>query len=120
MDSALTWFEIPVKNIKQSKDFYEYVFNFELSDTSINNHKLAIFPAKEISGALIEEPGYIAPERSTIVYLNIPDSIESVLDRVAKKGGKIEIPKTQIHEEVGWSASFRDLDGNLIGLYQSI
>ncbi len=119
MKSALTWFEIPVQNLDQAKTFYEDVFQCELSPTTINQYKLAIFPAKEVSGALIEEADYIAPDKSTIIYLNIPDTIEAVLGRVEKNGGKIEISRRLIHEEVGWSASFRDLEGNLIGLYQS-
>ncbi len=120
MDSALTWFEIPVKNIEHAKVFYEAVFQCELSGSLINQFKLAIFPAKEVSGALIEEADYTAPERSTIVYLNIPDTIEAVLERVVQNGGKIDKPRTYIHEEVGWSATFRDLDGNLIGLYEPV
>lgn len=119
MKSALTWFEIPVKDILKSKVFYEKVFQLELSESSVNQHKLAIFPATEVSGALIEEAGYVGPERSTIVYLHIPDSIEAVLKRAENNGGKTITPKTLIQEEVGWSASFRDIDGNLIGLYQS-
>lgn len=119
MESALTWFEIPVRNMDQAKTFYEDVFQCELSPTSIKQYKLAVFPAKDISGALIEEAEYTGPERSTIVYLNIPDTIEAVLERVEINGGKIVTPRTLIHEEVGWSASFRDLDGNLVGLYQS-
>lgn len=118
MKSALTWFEIPVRDILKAKVFYEDAFQFELSESTVNQHKLAIFPATEVSGALIEEAGYTGPERSTILYLHIPDSIEAILKRVEYNGGKTVSPKTLIQEEVGWSASFRDLDGNLIGLYQ--
>ncbi|NQV51234.1 MAG: VOC family protein [Candidatus Marinimicrobia bacterium] len=120
MENALTWFEIPVKDIQRAKAFYEEVFKFELRDMVMEHVKLAIFPATEVSGALIEEPDYLAPERGVVLYLNIPDTIESVLLRTEQNGGKVVTTKTLIQEDVGWSAAFRDLDGNLIGLYQSV
>ncbi len=119
MDSALSWFEIPVSNMELAKTFYEQVFQLELRDLLMANTKLALFPATETSGALIEEPDYVGPERSTVIYLNIPDTIEDVLVRAERAGGLVITPRTLIQEDVGWSAAFRDLDGNLIGLYQS-
>jgi len=120
MESALTWFEIPVNNMEKSKSFYETVFQCEMRVMEMEGVKLAIFPGTEIAGALIEEPDYTAPERGVVVYLNIPDTLEAVLERVRQSGGKILTPKTLIQEDVGWSASFRDIDGNQIGLYQSV
>ena len=49
MDNALTWFEIPVKDIKKAKAFYQTVFRLELNDMVIEDMKLAIFPATEVS-----------------------------------------------------------------------
>lgn len=120
MDNALTWFEIPVKDIEKAKTFYQNVFKHEFSDMVMEQTKLAIFPATKISGALIEEVDYVAPERGVVVYLNIPDSMEEVLVRVEQNGGEIITGKTLIQEDVGWSAAFRDIDGTLIGLYQSV
>lgn len=120
MKHALTWFEIPVKNMVKAKTFYEQVFQCTLSDMVMESVKLAIFPATDISGALIEKADYTAAEQGVVVYLNIPDSIEGVLERVEQQGGKTITTRTLIQENVGWSADFRDLDGNLIGLYQSV
>lgn len=119
MKSVVTWFEIPVSNLKAAKSFYEHVFQFEMQDMPIGEHKLAVFPATEVSGALLEEPGYEAPDRAVILYLNIPDTIEAVQKRAEEQGGKVITPRTVISEEVGWSATFSDLDGNVIGLYES-
>ncbi len=119
MDNALTWFEIPVKDIKKAKAFYQAVFRLELNDMVIEDMKLAIFPATQVSGTLIEEMDYVASERGVVIYLNIPDSIEAVLVRAERAGGQVVTPKTLIQEDVGWSAAFRDIDGTLIGLYQS-
>lgn len=119
MKSVVTWFEIPVSDIKRSKAFYEHVFQFEMSDMQVKDEKLAVFPATEVSGALLEEPDYVAPGRAVILYLNIPDTIESVQARAEEKGGAIVTPRSVIDEEVGWSATFKDPDGNVIGLYES-
>ena len=119
MESAITWFEIPVSDIKKAKAFYAEVFQCEMRDMVMEQVKLAIFPGSDVSGALIEEPEYVGPERGVVVYLNIPDTIEAVLVRAERGGGQVMTGKTLIHEDVGWSASFRDIDGNMIGLYQS-
>jgi len=120
MENALTWFEIPVKDMGKSKAFYELVFQLELRDMVMEQVKLAIFPATVVSGALIEETNYVAPERGVVIYLNIPDSIDAVLERAQQGGGKTVTPKTLIQKDVGWSAAFRDPDGNMIGLYESV
>lgn len=119
MKSVVTWFEIPVSDIQKSKAFYEHVFQFKMSDMQVKEEKLAVFPATEVSGALLEEPGYSGPERAVILYLNIPDTIEEVLARAEAKGGKICTSRSIIDESVGWAATFTDLDGNVIGLYES-
>ena len=114
MKSIVTWFEIPVSNLEASKSFYEHVFQLEMEDMPIGDNKMASFPATEVSGALLEEPGYKAPDRQVILYLNIPDTIEGVLARAEEKGGVIEVPRSVITEEIGWFATFSDLDGNAI------
>lgn len=120
MKSAVNWFEIPVSNIVSAISFYEKVFRCKLKGLTIKEYKLAMFPATEISGALIEEAGHVGPERGTLIYLNIPDTIEGVLERVEKNGGKTVTPRTLIAEDVGWSATFKDPDANIIGLYESV
>ena len=119
MKSAVTWFEIPVSDLNKSKAFYERVFQCEMSDMQVKEEKLAVFPATEVSGALLEEPDYSGPERAVILYLNIPDTIEDVLTRAESQGGETITPRTVIDEAIGWSATFKDLDGNVIGLYES-
>ena len=119
MKSVVTWFEIPVSDIKESKAFYEHVFQFEMSDMRVKDEKLAVFPATEVSGALLEAPGYTGPDRAVVLYLNIPDTIAEVLTRAEEKGGKTVTVGTVIEEDIGWAATFADLDGNIIGLYES-
>ena len=119
MKSVVTWFEIPVSDIKESKAFYEHVFQFEMSDMRVKDEKLAVFPATEVSGALLEAPGYTGPDRAVVLYLNIPDTIAEVLTRAEEKGGKTVTVRTVIEENIGWVATFADLDGNIIGLYES-
>lgn len=119
MDSAINWFEIPVKNIEKSKAFYEEVFQLEMENMTVGEMKMAIFPANDLSGALTEEKDYSGPERGTVVYLRIPDNMEAVLERVANSGGTVVTTRSLIDEQIGWWASFRDLDGTMIGIYQS-
>ncbi len=120
MDSSITWFEIPVSKMDKAKAFYEDVFQCELRVMEMESVKLAIFPGSEVSGSLIEEPDYVGPRRGVVVYLNIPDTIEAVLVRAERGGGQVVTGKTLIQEDVGWSAAFRDLDGNQVGIFESV
>jgi len=69
MNSVVTWFEIPVSNLEASKSFFEHVFLFEMEYMPVGDYKLAVFPATEVSGALLEEPGYKAPTLLSSVTL---------------------------------------------------
>lgn len=119
MKHAINWFEIPVTHLAASKAFYETVFKCELQVMQVGPESLALFPATELSGALIEQADYVA-HPGVVVYLNIPDSIDLVLERAVRAGGRLVAPRTLIDKNVGWSASFTDLDGTLIGLYESV
>ena len=117
--NPVNWFEIPVNNILRAKEFYDYVFDTELSFQEMKRMKMAMFPMVEngigSSGALIEAKGYSPHHSGTIVYFSVHD-INGVLLRVQDKGGKVLIPKTDIGE-YGFVAHFEDCEGNQIALH---
>ncbi len=49
--------------------------------------------------------------------INVTD-INQVMKQIEKYGGKIVVPKTPI-QNVGWSAYFKDPDGNIHGIHQN-
>ena len=52
----------------------------------------------------------------TRVYLSCEGMIDEVIGRIAKAGGKIITPKTQIGD-MGWIAMITDTEGNTVGLH---
>jgi uncharacterized protein len=113
------WFEIPVCDILRAKDFYESVFECELSLEEVKMMRMATFPMAEkdrgASGALVQAKGYEPRHSGTTVYFSV-ENIDYVLKRVQDKGGTVLIPKTSIGE-YGFIAHFEDSEGNQIALH---
>ncbi len=68
-------------------------------------------------GGLAQATGLRPPARNGIVPYIRPDDFEKTLAAVEEAGGNVLIPKTDVMG-YGWFAHFRDLDGNVIGLWQ--
>ncbi len=57
MESALSWFEIPVDDIDRAQKFYEQIFLFEMQKMTVGTGlKMAIFPVdgNGVGGSLCE------------------------------------------------------------------
>ena len=95
MSNIGTYFEIPVTDMDRAIDFYSYVFDCEFSKNTLHGCEMAYFP----------------------LYLSTAD-VDGVLTRVIEKGGIELFPKTEV-PDYGFSAEFKDCEGNRIGLFQS-
>lgn len=116
--NPVTWFEIPTVDIMRAKDFYEFVFGYQLSLQEMKRMKLATFPMADgqgASGALVQAIGYTPHHSGTLVYFTVPN-IEETLARVEQKGGKTLIPKTSIGEH-GSIAHIEDCEGNQVAIH---
>lgn len=121
MKHAVSWFEIPAKDLARAKKFYEAIFEIQMEDMEFpNGLKMAVFPVEEgtIGGALSHYPEFYKPSADgSLVYLNAGDDLQPVLDRVEPNGGKTMMPKTQISEEIGYMSVFFDTEGNRVALF---
>jgi len=120
--NALNWFEIPAKDITRAKKFYETIFATKMEDMpEMMGMKMTSFPAEmgngKVSGALAQSDMHKPSTDGAVVYLNANPSIQNVLDRIEKAGGKVVMPKTQISPEIGHMAFFVDSEGNKVGLH---
>lgn len=113
------WFEIPAININESKAFYDYVFGIDIQINDFEGLIMGWFPWEHgkpgCSGALVQNEGYIPSYEGTMVYFSVED-IESSLEKVKNKGGKIITEKMSIGE-YGFVGHFEDIAGNRIGLH---
>lgn len=123
MDNAISWFEIPTKDLARAQKFYESIFGFELQVMDFPNLKMRAFPIKDmmtgIGGALVYSDGFHVPSSTDgpLIYLNGNPDVKIILDKVEAAGGKVIVPKTQISPEIGYMGAFIDTEGNRIGLH---
>ena len=124
MKNAISWFEIPTKDIDRAQKFYETIFNIQLFPMELENFSMRMFPLDDpmngVGGALCKTAeGFYNPSSTdgVLIYLNGNPDVQTILDRVEAAGGKIMVPKTQISPEYGYMAVIVDTEGNRIGLH---
>ena len=120
--NALNWFEIPATNIARAKTFYENIFSIKMDEEQeMMGMKMAFFPNEmgngKASGGLVQSQMHKPSVDGAVIYLNANPSIQTVIDRIEKAGGKVVMPKTQISPEIGYMAFFTDTEGNKVGLH---
>ncbi len=126
--NAITWFEIPVKDMNRAKKFYDTILDMKMESKFIEetNEELAFFPftgaevratSGRVSGVLVKNNRVEPSGTETTVYLNANPSIEEVIDKVETAGGKIILSKTKIF--AGYFALIYDTEGNRVGLHAS-
>jgi uncharacterized protein len=115
---AVNWFEIPAASMARAVKFYETILAVSLRREMIGD-ELAIFPSEEtgVSGCVMHSETRKPNSEGTIVYLNAEPSIDTVLGRVDKAGGKVVVPKTALPPGMGFFAHVMDTEGNVVGLH---
>jgi len=122
MQNIGTYFEIPVENIDRAIRFYSQVFGCEFAKDSIHGNEMAFFSfdpgSPGITGALAKGEIYKPSLSGALIYLSTLDA-GSTLHKVVEAGGDVLFPKTEV-TGYGWSAEFKDCEGNRVGLFQRI
>lgn len=116
---ALHWFEIPVVDLDRAQRFYEAVLGEPLQREGHGRAAMALFPrdGDGVGGCLsVSCDGGIPAPTGTVVYLTTP-SIDAVLARVPKAGGRVTVPKTALPAAWGYCAHITDTEGNRVGLH---
>jgi hypothetical protein len=119
-------FEIPADDVERAKKFYSELFGWKISKweglKSANDYWLIDTSSKTenakletpaISGGIIKRQ---APGHPFMNYVGV-DSIDAYLEKAAKLGGKVALPK-QVVEGVCAFAAFIDSENNIIGLHE--
>ena len=120
--NALNWFEIPANDLSRARKFYETVFSVELEEyPGMAGMEMIGFPSEmgngKVSGALVKSPNHKPAVDGAVIYLNANPTIQTVVDRIEKAGGKVVMPTMEISPEIGYMAFFIDSEGNKIGLH---
>lgn len=123
MNGKVVHFEIPAARPKRAQSFYRDVFDWKMEadpemdytmvvTTPIDNDGRATEPGAINGGMMKRTKRFAGP----IVTIQV-DDIDSTLGEISRHGGKAVVKKTPIGA-YGFSAYFRDPEGNLMGLFQ--
>lgn len=113
------WFEIYVQDMERAREFYEKVFEAELTRLETPGIELWAFPMDQEKpgscGALVKMEGKDPGVGGTIIYFSCIDCAEEEA-RVEPNGGKVHMSKMSIGE-YGFISLVLDTEGNMIGLH---
>jgi hypothetical protein len=118
-------FEIPAEDIKRAKKFYESVFGWQTNDIPEMDYTMLVTsPTDErnmpkekgaINGGMMKRSDKV---KSPVVTISVSD-IDDTVKKLEKAGGKLVLPKVKV-EKMGFSAYFKDTEGNIVGLWQNL
>jgi uncharacterized protein len=118
-------FEIPADNLERAKAFYQKAFGWQISQyPGMEYHMVGTTPVDEKT-QMPTEPGAINggmtkrnnEVKNTVITVDVAD-IDSSLKSIEKLGGRI-IQNKQPVADMGFTAYFKDTEGNIVGLWQS-
>ena len=107
--------EIPVLDLKKTKEFYEGIFNWKVDLDAMPNYGLVELKETASIGFYIVEK---IPDHGINVVFEVED-ITQKLTEIKNAGGTIKRDKYEIAPEIGYSAQFEDCFGNELGLFSS-
>jgi predicted enzyme related to lactoylglutathione lyase len=118
--NALTWFEIPVNDVKRAVGFYETVLDAKLIPYP-GDEPYYIFPADQgaVAGALVQRPQSKPASQGTMVFLNADGKLDASVKRAQELGVKVLVPRTQVPGSTSFYACIQDSEGNHVGLHSS-
>ena len=121
--NAISWFEIPVKDLDRAQKFYEKILDITMIPLDLDNIKMRMFPIEDdqigVGGSLCDSGGFHKPSdtEGPLIYLNANPNVQTVLEKVENAGGQILVPKTLITSEFGYMAVIKDSEGNRIAFH---
>lgn len=132
MKNPIVHFEIPADDVERAIDFYTKTFGWQINKfdmppnsstggdpyygvitTETDDQHMATKPGT-INGGLMKR---VNAEHVFSNYIQV-DEIEDAIKDITENGGTILMPKTEIAPGMGWIASFKDTEGNFMGLHQ--
>jgi uncharacterized protein len=117
---AITWFEIPARELDRAQRFYEAVLERPMKRETMGSEQMALFAADDagVKGCLNIGAEQVAPSSAgTRVYLDASPSLDDALTRVARAGGRVVTPKVALPPGMGYFAHIADTEGNVVGLH---
>jgi uncharacterized protein len=122
-------FEIPVDDAERAKGFYRSAFEWGLNDADMgggNIYTIVTTTPIDEKTSVPTEPGAIngglmqrTPDSPAPVITIGVDEIDDTLKKVEAGGGSVVQPRTEI-PNMGAFAYFKDSEGNVLGLWETL
>lgn len=125
MSGKVGHFEIPADKVDRARKFYSATFGWTMNELPDMDYTMVNTGPVDENG-MPKEPGFIGggigkrgdPLAHPVVTIMV-DEIDDAVKRIEKNGGKILKEKTPVGDgSMGWTAYFKDSEGNTVGLYQ--
>lgn len=122
MHGRVVHFEIPYEDGDRARSFYGEAFGWDLQAWGDGEYTLvSTGPTGEqgatepgfINGGMMHREGFFG---SPVVTISV-DDIDTSLAEIERLGGST-VQKRMPVGDMGWSAYFKDPEGNLMGLFQ--
>lgn len=118
-------FEIPFDEKERAVEFYRQVFGWEIQDMPEMKYVIARTGETD-EKFMLKKPGMInggmfkreKPLKNPVITIDT-DNIDKTIDEIKINGGELLKQKTKIGD-MGWAAYFKDTEGNILGLWESI
>ena len=122
MSGRVVHFEIPYGDAERARTFYAEAFGWTLVDVPGQDYAWALTGPTGESGP--SEPGFVnggllrreSPDAGPIVVIEV-DDVETSCARVEELGGQVVLSRQQVGP-IGWTAYVKDVEGNILGLFQ--
>ena len=124
MTGRVVHFEIPFDDGDRARSFYADAFGWNVMHLPDMGYTMVSTGPTDEQGPP-SEPGFInggmlhreAPVGSPVITVDVED-IDGTLEKIEKLGGTTVIAKQAV-ADMGFSAYFKDSEGNLMGLWQN-
>ncbi len=123
MSQSVVHFEIPADNLKRAQAFYSKAFGWQLNQyPGMEYFAIGTTPSDKngrptspgaINGGMGKREG---PLKVPTVTIRVTDIVKA-LETVQKLGGGIVSKKSQVGD-MGFTAYFKDTEGNVVGLWE--
>lgn len=124
MSGRVVHFEIPFDDAERARSFYAEAFDWQMDVMPEMDYTMVqTGPVGEdgwptdvgyIGGGMMQRQN---PTEHPVITLGV-DDLDASLAKIESLGGTIVVGKQQVGD-MGWSAYFEDVEGNLMGLFQA-
>jgi predicted enzyme related to lactoylglutathione lyase len=123
MPGKVVHFEIPADDIERAKSFYKKAFGWQANPVPGMDYTM-LGTAPSDKNGMPTEPGAINggmlvrqnPVKNPVITIQV-EEIEAALKNITRLGGTI-VRKKEPVGDMGFTAYFKDTEGNIVGLYQ--